>query len=446
MKKGTIINFIIFCLIISIAIVNASDQIPGKKQDHPIVLIGGTIHTVSGETIQRGMVLFEDGIISAIGTRLDLPEGTEKIDISGQHVYPGLIDANTVIGLVEISAVRATLDIAEVSEIKPNIRSEVAINPDSELIPVTRTNGITYAHVIPRGGLISGTSAMIMMDGWTSEDMTLRAPIGLMVNWPEMDISDGPGVTKSEKEQLMAIEKKISTLTNAFLDARAYLKAKSAEQQGNAPFHASDSRWDAMIPILNRELPVLIHASKIRQIHAAIHWATKEDLKIILMTGQDVVLALDLLKGKNIPIILEGIFNIPSRRWEPYNTSYMTPTRLYEAGITFCIASTGSSFEAPHIRNLPYHAGMAAAYGLPKAEALKSITQYPAQILGVIDKIGTIEIGKDASMIITDGDPLEMNTKVNLEFIQGRKIDLTNRHTQLYQKYSTKYKRLGLIE
>ncbi|MFC1550917.1 imidazolonepropionase, partial [Candidatus Neomarinimicrobiota bacterium] len=315
---------------------------------------------------------------------------TEKIDISGQHVYPGLIDANTVIGLVEISAVRATLDFAEVSEIKPNIRSEVAINPDSELFPVTRTNGITYAHVIPRGGLISGTSAMIMMDGWTSEDMTLKAPIGLMVNWPGMEVSEDPHATKSKEEQLAAIEKKISTLTNAFADARAYFKAKSAYKQGNAPFHASDTRWDAMLPILNRELPVLIHAPKIRQIRAALNWATKENLKIVLMTGQDVVLALDLLKENNIPVILEGILTTPTRRWEPFNTSYITPTKLYEAGIAFCIASTGRSFEAAHVRNLPYHAAMAAAYGLPKAEALKAITQYPAQILGVIDQIGTL--------------------------------------------------------
>lgn len=445
MKFSNTNKFFIFCITLLISVMFASDQIPGEKQDHPIALVGGTIHTVSGDIIDGGTVLFENGKITAVGVDLKLPEGTEQIYIIDQHVYPGLIAANTVIGLVEISAVRATRDFAEVSDIKPNIRSEVAVNPDSELFPVTRANGITVAHVIPRGGLISGTSALIMMDGWTNEDMTLKAPIGLLINWPDMEIRHGFIETKKDSEQVKVIEKKINIIRNTFSEARAYLKAKNAEEQKDIPYHASDIRWDAMVPVLNREVPVLIHAPKIRQIRAAINWATEENLRVILMTGQDSGLATDLLKEKNIPVILEGILTTPARRWEPYNTPYATPAKLYEAGITFCIAGSGGSFEASQVRDLPYHAAMAAAYGLPKTEALKSITLYPAQILGVEDQLGSIEIGKDATMIVTNGDPLEITTNVILEFIQGRKIDLTSRHTQLYEKYKTKYEQLGII-
>lgn len=436
----------ILCVTLLISVTSASDQIPGEKQDHPIALVGGTIHTVSGDIIDGGTVLFENGKITAVGVGLELPEGTEQIYIIDQHVYPGLIAANTVIGLVEIEAIRATRDYAEVSDIKPNIRSEVAVNPDSELFPVTRANGITVAHVIPRGGLISGTSALIMMDGWTNEDMTLKAPIGLLINWPDMEIRHGFIETKKDSEQVKVIEKKINIIRNTFSEARAYLKAKNAEEQKDIPYHASDIRWDAMVPVLNREIPVLIHAPKIRQIRAAINWATEENLKVVLMTGQDAGLATDLLKEKNIPVILESILTTPTRRWEPYNTPYVTPAKLYEAGIVFCIAGQGGSFEAPHVRTLPYHAAMAAAYGLPKAEALKSITLYPAQILGVENQLGSIEIGKDATLIITDNDPLEITTNVILEFIQGRKIDLTSRHTQLYEKYKTKYEQLGIMK
>jgi imidazolonepropionase-like amidohydrolase len=299
--------------------------------------------------------------------------------------------------------------------------------------------------VIPRGGLISGTSALIMMDGWTTEDITFKAPIGLLINWPEMNLPHN--ISEEKKiEQIDTIEKKINNIRDAFLQARAYLKAKTAEKEDNVPYHDFDSRWEAMAPVLNRQIPVLIHAPSIREIHAAINWALTENLKIILITGQDAGLVTDLLVENDIPVILDGVLSTPKRRWEPYDTPYVTPLALYNAGVNFCIAGSGSSFDAAHARNLPYHAAMAAAYGLPKSEALKSVTLYPAQILGVGDRLGSIDIGKDATMIITDGDPLEITTSIKSEFIQGRKIDLTSRHTKLYEKYKIKYKRLGILK
>ncbi|MFQ5824783.1 MAG: amidohydrolase family protein [bacterium] len=451
MNQKTFLKYELILMVIAISIscvftfnAMASDQIPAPPQDHPIALVGGIIHTVSGPTIENGTVLFIDGKITAVGTQVELPEGTEQINIQGKHVYPGLIAANSRIGLIEISAVRATRDYAEVGDIKPNVRAEVAFNPDSELLPVARANGVTLAHTIPMGGLISGTSALIMLDGWTWEKMTLKAPIGLYINWPQMGISRAPWVTKSEEEQIKERDEKIQKIRDTFAEARAYLKAKEAEAQKGVPYHNTDLRWEAMSPVLKKEIPVLIHAHEIRQMQAAIDWASDEDLNVVLVGAHDVWRVADLLKPKNIPVIVEGTLDMPMRRWEAYDTPFTIPLKLYEAGVTFCISGSGNTFEAAHERNLPYQAAMAAAYGLPKEEALKAVTLYPAQILGVADRVGSLEVDKDATLIVTDGDPLEIRTHVEWEFIQGRIIDLNSKHTQLYKKYQTKYQRMGL--
>ena len=436
---------IILLFLIALGIqIRASDQIPAPPQDHPIALTGATIHTVSGETIQDGTILFENGIITAIGMDVVLPEQTEVIELPGRHVYPGLIAANSMLGLIEIEAVRATLDYSETGEINPNVRAEVAYNPDSELLPVARANGITLALSVPSGGLISGTSALMMLDGWTWKDMTIKAPVGLHINWPNMKISSS--AKKSEEEQKKDIDEQIRKIRQAFANARAYMKAKESEEQKGIPYHDTDARWEAMIPVLKGEMPVIIRANEIRQIEAAVDWASEENLKMVLLDGYDSWRVSGLLKEKNIPVIVADIHRLPERRWEGYDTPFTLPLKLYKAGIKFCIAGSGSSSDAPDERNLPYQAATAAAYGLPKEEALKSITLYPAQILGVDDQVGSLEVGKDATLIVTDGDPLEIETQVEMEFIQGREIDLTSRHTQLYEKYLEKYRQMGIIQ
>jgi imidazolonepropionase-like amidohydrolase len=435
--------FIKMVFVMWMADLSASDQIPAKKQDHPIALIGGTIHTVSGPTIDHGTIVFVDGKITAIGTEVVLPDATERIHIEGKHVYPGLIAASTALGLVEISAVRATRDFAEVGDIKPNVRAEVSINPDSELLPVARANGITLAHTLPSGGVISGTSALFMLDGWTWESMTLKAPVGLVINWPATAPSRSPFARRSEEDQLKERDKQLKQIRDAFTEARTYMKAKEAETQKGVPYHDTDLRWEAMIPVLKKELPVLIRAQEIRQIQSALDWLAQEDLKAVLLAGQDVWLVADLLKEKNIPVIIEEIHKVPMRRWEAYDLPFTVPKKLYDAGVKFCVAGSGSAFDAAHERNLPYHAATAAAYGLPKEEALKAVTLYPAEILGVADRVGSLEVGKDATLIVTTGDPLEITTQIEREFIQGRDIDLSSRHTQLYEKYKIKYQQMG---
>jgi len=427
------ISLFVFC------IADASDQIPAKKQDHPIALVGATIHPVAGPVVENGTVLFDEGKIIAVGRPITFPEGTEIIDVKGKHVYPGLISADTYLGLTEIGAVRASRDRSETGQINPNVRAEAAVNPESELIPVTRANGITMFVASPSGGLISGTSAMMLSDGWTWEDMTYKAPAALVVNWPDMTISSAPWVQQTEEEQKKEREKSLKELADAFRDARSYMIAKKAERTARVPYHKVDMRWEPMIPVLEGKVPVLVWATEVQQIQAAVAWAAQEGIRLIIGGGHDAWRVSDLLKKHDIPVLAGGIHRMPGRRFESYDESFVLPKKLHSAGIRFAIISQD---EAAHERSLPYHAAAAAAYGLPKEEALKAVTLYPARIFGVNDRVGSLEVGKDATLIVTTGDPLEIMTHVELEFIQGRKIDLTSRHTLLYEKYREKYRRL----
>jgi imidazolonepropionase-like amidohydrolase len=432
------ITLMILFMMIALWATAPASEIPSKPQDHPIALVGGTIHTVSGGVIENGTILFDKGKITAIGTAVTLPQGTETIDVKGKHIYPGLIDACSVIGLTEIGAVRATNDISEVGSINSNVRAEVSINPESEIIPVTRANGVTTAITMPGGGTISGTAAAINLDGWTWEEMTLKAPVGLVLNWPSMTINKAWWEQRSEEDQKKARDKSLSDIRNAFRDAQAYVKAKRSEPQQNVPYHNTDLRWEAMQAVLDEKLPVLISADEVQQIQVAVAWAQQEHVKIVILGGYDAWRAADLLKANDIPVIVNPMLRTPWRRWEPYDVQYTIPKKLLDAGIRFCIAADqGASNE----RNLPYHAAMAAAYGLPKDEALKSITLYPAQIYGFADRAGSLEVGKDATIIVTTGDPLEIMTSVEMEFIQGKHISLQSKHTHLYDKYTEKYKR-----
>ncbi|HTY12253.1 MAG TPA: amidohydrolase family protein [Bacteroidota bacterium] len=421
----------------------ASDPIPAKKQDHPIALVGATIHPVTGPEVPNGIILFDAGKITGLGAQVSLPSNVEKIDVSGKHIYPGLINANSTVGLTEIEAVRATNDFAETGRINPNVRSEIAINPESELIPVARANGVVIMNVMPQGGLIAGRSAAIMMDGWTQEDVILKAPIGMVVNWPPMSVSHSPWVRQTEEEQKKDHAKQLKDLDDAFADARAYMVAKKAESGKDVPHHPIDVRWEAMIPVLERTVPVLVIADELRQIEAAVQWSKDQNVKLIIVGGRDAWRTADLLKSNDIPVIVGPTLDEPNREWEPYDDAFTVPAKLYSAGVRFAISGEG---EAMAERNTPYHAAMAAAYGLPKEEALKAVTIYPARILGIDARAGSLEIGKDATLIVTNGDPLEIESNVLMEFIQGKKIDLRSRHTVLYDKYREKYKQSGVLK
>ena len=401
---------------------------------------GATVHPVTGPSIAGATVVVTDGKIAAVGVGVTPPAGAKVVSCAGKHIYPGLISANTVLGLIEVSSVLGTNDQNETGTVNPNIRAEVGVNPESEIIPVTRANGVTMAVIAPGGGAIAGSAAALTLDGWTWEDMTLRAPVGMVIYWPQMTINRAPWEQRSEEEQKKSRDKALNDLRNAFKDARAYLKAKNSEGQGNTPRHDVDVRWEAMAPVLERKIPALIVAAEVQQIEAAVAWAGQENIRMVLVSGGEACRVAGLLKGRDIPVILGPIQTLPERSWEAYDMPFEAPKKLYEAGVKFCI--TGDR-DASNTRNLPYHAATAAAYGLPKDEALKAVTLYPAQILGLDDRIGSLEIGKDATFIVTNGDPLEVVTNVEREFICGKDIPLTSKHTRLYEKYREKYRRIS---
>jgi imidazolonepropionase-like amidohydrolase len=417
------------------ALVSASDEIPGPPQKEPIAIVGATIHPISGPDIEQGTILFDQGRIIELGRNVTPPSNARIIQGSGRHVYPGLIGAHTALGLEEVEYISATVDDREFGDINPNLRVDKAYNPDSELIPVTRSNGVLMVITTPKGGLLSGMAALMMLDGWTQEDVTLKPSVGLVVQWPAMIIADGENAEKRRKTRDLRLRK----LHNAFADARAYDIAKSAEAQAGIPYHDVDGRWEAMRPVLRGEVSVFIVANTVDRIRAAVHFADTQQLKIVLVGGAEAWMVTDLLKARNIPVILEAVNRLPERRHDAYDAAYTLPRQLSDAGIRFAIGNTDEANE----RHLASHAAQAVAFGLPMEEALKALTLYAAQICGADDRVGSLEAGKDATLIITDGNPLEYTTSVEQAFIQGRDVQLTNRHTRLYDKYRERYRQLN---
>ena len=275
------------------------------------------------------------------------------------------------------------------------------------------------------------------MDGWTWEDCTFKSPTGLHINWPTMRISNSNSKKKSQEEKLNDRTEALEQLDTMINDAKAYKAAVSSGTQEGV-----DMRWEAFIPVLNNDIPVFIHAQRSLQIKAAVEWCSKNDLKMILMGGADSWKEWEILKENDIPVIYENPLSLPMRRDERTDTKYTVPRKLWEKGVKFCTIGSTSNFQTPHQRGLPYHAAMTAAFGLPKDEALKSITLYAAEILGISEYVGSLEIGKDATLIVTTGDPLEITSNVEIAFINGAQTDLSDRHKSLDNKYREKYRQI----
>lgn len=417
----------------------ADPNVPLPEQSAPVVLSGATVHTVAGPDIQNAWLLVSAGrIVSVAESRTAAMADATVINVAGLEIYPGLISANTVLGLVEIEAVRATVDVAETGAINPNARAEIAVNPDSENIPVARANGILAALTTPlTGGLIAGQSAVIQLDGWTTEDMTIRAPIGMHIQLPSLRVPDR--LEGAERQRFIEHrDEQLELLHQSFEDARAYKRAKSS-----GALDAVDRRWEAMLPVYDGELPIFAHVDELSEIRYALRLAQEFGFKLVVVGGADAWRVADVLAERSIPVILGGIHRPPLRRWEAYSTPSEAPRRLLAAGVEVAIANSGGTFVAPMERNLPYEAAEAVAWGLDADEAIRMLTLNPARILGVADRLGSIEAGKDATFIVTDGNPLDIRTHVLRAFVQGREIDLTTRHTTLNDKYSERLRQLG---
>ncbi|MBT4783726.1 MAG: amidohydrolase family protein [Candidatus Marinimicrobia bacterium] len=423
----------------------ANEQIPAPRQKQPILLKNGLIHTVSNGII-KGAILFENGKIMRIAENISPSIDTKVIDLKGKHVYPGLIAAVSGIGLVEINAVPVTNDHSERGDFNPNVRANVAYNPDSKIIPTTRSNGVLVANVIPGSGLVSGQSSIMMMDGWTWEDATLIHPSGLHINWPNMGIRTDGRFQMSSKRQIERRKTALYSLDKMIEDGRAYSKLRQTKTRKAEEYHNEDLRFESLMEYVNGKLPIYIHANEVRQIEAAVSWSKRYNLKIIIVGGRDAWRTTTLLKTNNIPVIYENVTSLPSRRFEDYDQAYKSPALLYEAGVQFCIASSGSAGGAYSVRNLPNHAAMAAAYGLPKEIALRSVTLSAAEIIGIDKQVGSLDPGKDATLFISNGDPLDIRTNILQAYIQGRKVDMNDKHKILYHKYQEKYRQLGILK
>ncbi len=416
----------------------ATDEVPGATQDKPVALVGGTIHPVSSEPIENGTIVFADGKITAIGTDVEIPADAVQIDVSGKHVYPALFETHSQMGLTEIGAVPATVDTSETGEMNPNVKAVVAVNPDSELIPVTRSNGVLLAVSAPSGGLISGQSAVLQLDGWTWEDMALKPAATMQVNWPSLrQRRFRRGGDRDESELLRRYEEQVNQLRELFKETRAYQSGK--ESRGDE--QPLDLRLEAMIPVVDGQLPMMVRADTLNQIQSAVAFAAEENAKLIILGGYDAPLCADLLNEHKVPVIVSAVQRRPLRRSDEYDAAYTLPKRLSEAGIQFCISSTDRS-STWNTRILPFQAAVAAGHGLEPSEALKAITLYPAQIMGVDDMVGSLDVGKHATLFVANGDALEISTQVSHAWIQGREVDLSDKHKRLFEKYRRKYEQL----
>ncbi|MEK6282623.1 MAG: amidohydrolase family protein [Acidobacteriota bacterium] len=400
------------------------------------------IVTVSGADIDNGTVVVRDGRIEAVGPNVSVPSGAQIIEGRGLSVYPGMIDAGTSLGLVEVGqGAPGTVDTSEVGELNPNAKAIFAINPHSAHIAVTRVDGVTNAVSIPLGGLISGQAAIINLAGTNQFEMAVVPMAALVINYPRSSARGGGGFfaliqETNLSETLANANRQVEQIRKMLRDAEAYGRAQDAVAKDQTlPRADRNIVLESLVPYVRGERPVIFRVDRETDIRAAIKFAEEMKLKPIILGGDDAWKVAALLKEKNVPVVLTGILDLPSREDDFYDTLYENAAKLQQAGVRFAISSGDSG---ANVRNLPFYAGMAAAFGLPRAEALKAVTLYPAQIMNVGDKLGSIEVGKMANLVVTDGDLLETRTHVRHLFIDGRQVPLTSRHTDLYDAFKNR--------
>jgi imidazolonepropionase-like amidohydrolase len=399
------------------------------------------IVTVSGPDIENGTIVIRDGKIDAVGANVSVPAGAQTIDGSGLSVYPGMIDAGTNMGLVEIpQGAAGTVDLSEVGDLNPNAKAITAVNPHSAHIAVTRVEGITNTLTAPTGGLISGQAAVINLLGTSQKEMAVVPQFALVINYPRIGFGGGAfgGFQQAPNLQdtLTANERQLEQIRKMLRDAEAYGRAQDAYAKDKSlPRADRNVVLEPLVPFVRGLQPVIFRADREAEIRGAIRFAEEMKLKPIILGGNDAWKVASLLKEKNVPVILTGVFSLPSREDDHYDALYEAPAKLQQAGVRFCI-STGDA--GAEVRNLAQYAGMAAAFGLSKADAVKSVTLYPAQILNIADRLGSIEVGKMANLVVTDGDLLEIRTRIKYLLIDGRPVVLTSRHTELNEAFKNR--------
>jgi len=355
------------------------------------------------------------------------------VDVSGKHIYPGLIDAYSTVGISEIGAVGVSSDVNELGDFNPNVRAEVAVNAESRHIGTTRSAGVLVTLSTPGGGLISGMSSAMNLEGWSWEEMSMESSAALNVNWPNPNpgrFRGFGGFRPGPQQERPSYEEQVEELKDFFAEARAYRDAAAADEVVR-----SDSRYAAMIPALDGDIPVVVAADGAAQINDAITWAREEGVRLVIRGGRDAIHVADRLVADDVPVILTSTMAAPGRAYEGYDGAYTMPARLHEAGVRFAI-SGGSG--ALYTNRLPWEAGVAVAFGLPEEEALKAVTINAAEFMGIADRVGSLEPGKQATLLITTGTPLDMTSQIEQAYIEGRELDMMDIQKWFFEKYMTK--------
>jgi imidazolonepropionase-like amidohydrolase len=405
---------------------------PVAKQSKPVLLKGATLHVGNGTVVENAAVGFDNGKITYAGPQSGANlSGYEVVDVTGQHIYPGLIQPNSSLGLNEIESVRATIDWREVGDLNPNVRSVVAYNTDSDIIPTVRANGVLMTQVAPIGGTIAGSSSVVQLDAWNWEDAVVKADEGIHMNWPAMLVPTG---NRQQDERLSRMKEQrdetLRELSQLLSDAAVFKAGKN---------DAENLKLSAMAGLFDGSKKLYIHTNYGKEIIESVNFVKQFGIKNIVIVGAGDALAVaDFLKTNNIPVIYSGVHALPSRAEEDVYQPYKMPYLLHKAGIQFAL---DYDLSIHGIRNLPFIAGTAAAYGLDKEQALASVSLNTAKILGIDKQAGSVEVGKDATIVVSSGDLLDMRTNnVTHAFIQGRKIDLNTKQKYLYEKFENKYK------
>ncbi len=422
----------IFSLLVACAVALplwAQVPAPAPPQQRPIYIVGATVHVGNGEVLENGIVAFEKGKLTIVATPETLGKVNlsryEIIDAKGKHIYPGFIAPNTNLGLVEINAIRPTRDNDETGYINPNVRSIIAYNTDSEVIPTVRSRGVLIGQITPEGGRVSGMSTIVHFDAWNWEDAAIVKDDGIHVNWPRTFSYNWRRREVSTNDNYAEQVEQISKLME---EAQAYAKNKALEE--------TNLKFEAMRKLFTKERKLYVHVDDAKAITAAVMLAKKHGLDAVIVGGEDAWMVTDLLVENKVPVILSPTHRLPNRVDTDIDQPFKTPAMLQDAGVLFCLQNEGSWQQ----RNLPFQAGHAVGFGLKYEDAVSAISLNTAKILGVDAQLGSIEVGKDATLIISSGDALDMrSSNIEAAFIQGRNVDLDNKQKGLYEKYKQKY-------
>lgn len=421
-------NIILCCLVCLFAAGQLSAQVVGRATKGAFLLKNATIETITKGTV-KGDLLIEDGKITGIGGAVDAPASARVIDCNGKTIYPGFIDMGTSLGLVEVSSVSLTRDDNEIGDVKPHLSALTAVNPSSVAIPVTRVSGVTTVIVQPSGGLIPGTASLVNLVGYSPDEMYAGFQ-AIRLNFPSSG-ARGRRDRRSEEDRKKDEAKKLEQITELWEEAKLFAEIQEAKNKDASIRQEYNPVLEAMIPTIKGEQVVLVEVDREVDILSALKWIKDNEIKAILTGCAEGWRVAEEIAASGVPVVTGPVISIPTRGSDRYDRAYANAGAMKEAGVTVAIRSD----DTENVRDLPFHAAFAAAYGMGREAALEAITIVPARMMGLEKELGSLEVGKIANLFICDGDPFETKTQIEQVFIQGWEIPMNSRHSLLYDEF-----------